>query len=1476
MARRPRRPRRSSRPRRRKQSFRRAPVRVRVPARRNPEGPSVILVPVNPLSVSWALSYWTIREEAREYQPVFDTFLAELDHIDPEEFEALRDEGFSEEAVARVVLGARWSEVSGEELSPTVQQLLATEALQALTPWLGRKEEAQAVQPTLPDGRTWTPNFGILQGEGLASLGLDRPPEELVATLERFMLHSDANPFRPRVGQPVGSIQFPRAKIGTVKGATSYFVALRDIHSGDHEGFALAPSMESGGVKSSRAVAAAAGIVIALVENGVWDGEEGRWSPGARLRFALPEGDDTITGVNEIIKMVCEFQTPYPGKDGQTLVVGRSPYSRNLSALLLDADGEEMMRTGPLRFVPSSEAQRWEGQIWGDSSRAAGAATTLYEEEGGLSLEGYGKFGPPGTPVVTCAGTQTEPYLIQPAIISWLAGGISYLKQFSLPSEGLGRMLEEMYLKLPSLVVDFYGSLPPSGGEYAVARFLPAMTENGGPSYYGSPPMLRRVAFDRLAIRGRLVGQHKGYRREPPGRDGRPGKFRPLPTPPPLLALAMQAELATFLPRGHPHERLQGAQKAIQAARDQSTVEYVSDLKKARDKRDYVDDVWKHGAGGKIARPPMAAIPLQDFEGNPICGVVFTIYAVIDDAALEIMGRVSPDLHAAFLFKHQGRIPAVPPYDVFYQSPVLTPAHLDATVEEVFEEDVEQFDPALPEPFSPLLALRRSLAIRSGLVDLATYWGGAEDQTQDLAESDELLPVPFSIVGAITVDGADYDKLPLWLLHQEKAELEPGEAEERGKPKRPNYPQAYPLGRGTCGGRKKREIRLLVTSMRMPKGAGISFVPKVADLKSPYGKAPRGLVPARPGVGVTPTLAEKLVQVLLVRTREGAAIQPGAAIKGHEGKWIRYEGNLFGMKNIKALGGDGGWAATKELLADLERKVAAEQERSAKPITDAEIYYAILGDGVPTVFGGAVTSQVRAGRAGKMAKGGYETRQKRGQPTRPGSRLHTSKPGVFFRDIIQFAKTILTETRAKAKGLRRVEQRRSDELRAMEKASVSGPAEAILDAYVEEFEKYQILVPKPGDKKGLRKALRLLKAKITAVEGEDPYEQKVQTGLLPTQVESEESEDFLDEMARKNSRRPRRPRRKRKGRRNPQPGTPLLTEDEVERSAKYAVEYEKDPRGITQDLRDFLEGTYAEVRSASPPMGWPITAERVQSLFPTTPGAKWTPSARLQYLQQFPLIARVTGAGLDKSTVERGRAADFRGAPWQDPEVLQLVMARAELTLDQAADIIRQQRLTRGVRGTKHRSMQASSALCKKARLRRLKNYKLPKEVFDKTGPSSVILWLSPATAYTPRVMTYKNGAHIDCDMVGKQPADAPGLVGKALQAALYWLVEKPGRAKRTTVYFGQVGGGTIRVLRDRDEAISLEGAYGRMMGTDVINLYARKGASTRMTTDKRNYFKAAPEEETEEWGPMKETEGRAPQGATIAKRALFGVSGGE
>jgi hypothetical protein len=271
------------------------------------------------------------------------------------------------------------------------------------------------------------------------------------------------------------------------------------------------------------------------------------------------------------------------------------------------------------------------------------------------------------------------------------------------------------------------------------------------------------------------------------------------------------------------------------------------------------------------------------------------------------------------------------------------------------------------------------------------------------------------------------------------------------------------------------------------------------------------------------------------------------------------------------------------------------------------------------------------------------------------------------------------------------------------------------------------------------------------------YQHKVEMGRLLEDAEMpEDVRGYLDEMAKLNPR---------KARRNP------VSDIEA------VVEYVQDTK--SGEKRQRAEGALASVSGVAQR---PLTFDEINALFPRkgslTPDT-WNATDRVrQALTVYDPIRRV---GRPPETIrEAGRAAQ----DVIEPAAMDWARAEAELSLDEALDIIGKQRASRQMA----RAIPASAAIAQLHRKKRLRDYRPPINLFAHGRDQDVILWMSPDQSTDARVITYRRGDHIDADLQSRNPQDLPELLGRAIQASMIWLAEKDTRTKRRQLWVGRIG----------------------------------------------------------------------------------------
>jgi hypothetical protein len=238
------------------------------------------------------------------------------------------------------------------------------------------------------------------------------------------------------------------------------------------------------------------------------------------------------------------------------------------------------------------------------------------------------------------------------------------------------------------------------------------------------------------------------------------------------------------------------------------------------------------------------------------------------------------------------------------------------------------------------------------------------------------------------------------------------------------------------------------------------------------------------------------------------------------------------------------------------------------------------------------------------------------------------------------------------------------------------------------------------------------------------------------------------------------------------------------------------------DLRDQVETLLRPGEDAS--LDLPLDVSTVRELFPRE-GKELNTWGRgetiIPTLKKRDYFRGVSAPTLSDENLDALSKAKWEEPGGQDRAVLsetavEYLKGAMGLSLEEADSILTEMRGSAKGRLSKRGAriaMQPSSAVCKQGRSRKLP-YRPPRALFDAVGNQAVVI-LMGIPAERPRVMSWRRGTHIDCDFYGKSPEDLLPLLAKALQSALLWVAEKPGRSSVSSIYVGTVGtGGLYRV----------------------------------------------------------------------------------
>lgn len=288
------------------------------------------------------------------------------------------------------------------------------------------------------------------------------------------------------------------------------------------------------------------------------------------------------------------------------------------------------------------------------------------------------------------------------------------------------------------------------------------------------------------------------------------------------------------------------------------------------------------------------------------------------------------------------------------------------------------------------------------------------------------------------------------------------------------------------------------------------------------------------------------------------------------------------------------------------------------------------------------------------------------------------------------------------------------------------------------------------------------------------------------------AEQFLQELARANPRKARRARPNTGAARNPLAADPIKKAAAEGAVADFAsaLGKKKVPDSVIDKARQALDSVPPDYQQATRR----ISSDKLYTYFPTLdkdekgvplkPTPDWKTEARVKAgTQNFDLIDRLY----------RGKRVGTDQI--QDPldETTWTQKAKTEvqkelvLSAEDTARILEAQRKKQESR--RKATIPASAGLCKSFRTKRLMDYQPPAEIVRKTK-KHVLIWLSPAKDNTHvRVLQYRKGDHVDCDLSGMYlDDDLTGLLSRALQSNLYWLTEKPERTRKVEIWIGRVG----------------------------------------------------------------------------------------
>lgn len=299
------------------------------------------------------------------------------------------------------------------------------------------------------------------------------------------------------------------------------------------------------------------------------------------------------------------------------------------------------------------------------------------------------------------------------------------------------------------------------------------------------------------------------------------------------------------------------------------------------------------------------------------------------------------------------------------------------------------------------------------------------------------------------------------------------------------------------------------------------------------------------------------------------------------------------------------------------------------------------------------------------------------------------------------------------------------------------------------------------------------------------------------------------------------PRRKpRRARRNP------LTSSAVQDATEYAEAVRK-KKPVEADLERRVRQSFRELDTKSPVV---YSQESLLSLFPReyASRASFDLPRRLETLQNYDLVSRA--GPIDSVLSAEGREGWGHGVSlehaFKDKRVLRLLALEAGLSLEDAAAILEQQQRYEKKPGGSHKyTLSPAAAVTKMHRKRKLSAYTPPPAVMRHVG-KNILIWMSPTGLQQARVMVFRRGVHIDSDMTSNDPGDMSQMLGKALQASLFWLAAKPGRTRGTKreagtqIFIGRVGDKHLYTALREGEPLSIQQITKNLTSPDMVQAY--------------------------------------------------------
>ena len=255
--------------------------------------------------------------------------------------------------------------------------------------------------------------------------------------------------------------------------------------------------------------------------------------------------------------------------------------------------------------------------------------------------------------------------------------------------------------------------------------------------------------------------------------------------------------------------------------------------------------------------------------------------------------------------------------------------------------------------------------------------------------------------------------------------------------------------------------------------------------------------------------------------------------------------------------------------------------------------------------------------------------------------------------------------------------------------------------------------------------------------------------------------------------------------------------------------------------------------------------EAVRAIYPRRASRKGLGSVErlsaLTHLDLFPAAHTGEVSSREEEAIRRKMLSGIVSDPGRAPEEedldegdLTYLARHSALPLTVGRQILDLRRMSKG----KSRFVSATGALCRLSHnTSRLKGYQ---PLLPATTPGQAWILVGPPVVEggAQRVMSYRNGFHVDCDMlVNENQTPLSVALGRAIQEMVLWLAEKNGiRARRIEgLYLGLIGSPFVRRLwgpgNRLDASVMLRKAYTEPPVNILLPRYA-PGSTAKEASD--------------------------------------------